>query len=267
MQKDMPEASVNAGAAFSLIELLVVIAIISILAGLLLPALARVKEQAKLTKCVNNLHQIGLGVGMYAGDNRNTFWLYDTYQLNGSTAGADTYFLLGGKDSAPGVTGYAFATNRPLFTYVPNFETFHCPADKGQQFLNGPPSKPLWDTVGCSYGGADLNWLSSTQFHEAPEDQQYNIHGKKESWVPDPARFIMVHEPPAFSYADQFFHWHFATGKTSLTWPDLRTDNQKFIAPTLFVDGHARPHDFTRVLKTRYPVEPTADWIWYKPLK
>jgi prepilin-type N-terminal cleavage/methylation domain-containing protein len=103
--------------AFTLIELLVVIAIIAILAALLLPVLARAKSKAWTAQCQSNLHQISLGMKMYA-DDFNGF-----YPESGGTIAWDA------TDSQTGNHSWL----QQIFSFTQNTNIYHCPADNASQ--------------------------------------------------------------------------------------------------------------------------------------
>jgi prepilin-type N-terminal cleavage/methylation domain-containing protein/prepilin-type processing-associated H-X9-DG protein len=118
--------------AFTLIELLVVIAIIGILAGMLLPALARAREKANSAKCVSNMHQWALAINMYC-DDWNDCMPYDGDYNNPPQAAANTsaWFNV----LAPYIGQHplgdlysAGATDSAKFPTVKNPNVFVCPS-------------------------------------------------------------------------------------------------------------------------------------------
>jgi prepilin-type N-terminal cleavage/methylation domain-containing protein/prepilin-type processing-associated H-X9-DG protein len=113
--------------AFTLIELLVVIAIIAVLMGILMPALRRVKEQARNQACVSHLRSIGVGIIMYLQD--NDYKMPNFYTHTGASNGHLWYTaggnLLKGSDehSYWGVSYLDYLKEPELFG-CPTFKNF-----------------------------------------------------------------------------------------------------------------------------------------------
>jgi prepilin-type N-terminal cleavage/methylation domain-containing protein/prepilin-type processing-associated H-X9-DG protein len=120
-------------AAFTLVELLVVIAIIAILAALLLPALAKAKEQALTVKCLNNHRQLALAWNLYASDNADRIAFNEEPPPTVSPRRTVPWITGTVHGRSPGFMETKYLVTKDLAAFsdhIKTWQTYQCPAER-----------------------------------------------------------------------------------------------------------------------------------------